>query len=110
MNKMILSAQCEETFEWMKWTKELPFLSFPSDWDVQITPPSVGAIVRFRARKRGKTKEVSVYFDAYNLLGHCGGPYWEAYPIGEDTGRWSLGEESEMIAAIDVELAEECRP
>ncbi len=99
-------AAMEKAAQWEILAFEMPFLKFPKDWEVSIIPPFGGASCRFRVRLSGKNKgkEISVYFDSEDALGSCKQPYWEAYPIGNDTERFILGEEERMILAIDKEL------
>ena len=72
--------EIERVMEWQKWIKELPILPFKSGWKIKIIPPTAGAIVRFRVFNTDESQEISVYFDAYNILGSWGCPYWEIYP------------------------------
>ena len=76
---------------------DTPTLSFPPHWNVQLMPSFGGALTRFLV-----DEHVSVYFDIDNSLGHMRGPYWEIYPTEYDeTERFMVGEEEQMIAAIN---------
>ena len=105
---MLFGMLYDMVFETNKWHTSLPFLNFPAHWRIRICPPSVGAIVRFLVEKQSDpsdtNKTVSVYFDGYNNLGHWSGPYWEIYPYKNDTARFLLGEEVEMLATIEEAL------
>lgn len=70
--KLTLALEIRD--EWMRWTKEIPAISFPSEWKIQMRPPATGAIVRF------SVNDISVYLDCYSRLGCYDGPYWELYP------------------------------
>ena len=74
-----LISSYETLMESQKWTKEIPNINFHEEWDIKITPPFGGAVVRFRVNDR-----VSVYLDCYNRLGVWDGPYWEIYPVNDD--------------------------
>jgi hypothetical protein len=50
-----------------------------------------------------------VYLDTQDVLGYYGSPYWEAYPIGEDTGRFDITDSEGLIAAIVEELNTETK-
>ena len=77
-SKMMMSAQMEKEFEWMKWAKEIPYIKWPSDWELKAVPPYVGAVIRYWIKTpRG---EISVYLDCYDNLGFYGKPHWEVYP------------------------------
>lgn len=91
--------------EFDKWSAvTMPSMKFPADWLVKMVAPFGGAICRFHASLSDADIGVSVYFDTTNALGYHDGPYWEAYPINGNNERFSLGQESELIAAIDKEL------
>jgi hypothetical protein len=103
----LLASLYDSVFETDKWRMKLPYLSFPPDWEIRIIPPSVSAIIRFHVRKKETLKDdwISIYFDGYNNLGFATGPYWEIYPNNEgDNQRFLLGEEKEMIEAIQEAL------
>lgn len=106
----LMRYQVEEREEWMKWVKEMPYLHFKSSWEVQVIPPFGGALARFVVRlKDAPDTWISIYFDPHCNLGYMKGPYWEVYPIGEDTERWLVGEEQEMIESIHKELLKQKR-
>ena len=88
----------EKKDEWRKWMEEIPYIQFPANWSIKIIPPFTGAIVRFRA-KLGK-KDVSIYLDCYDRLGHFGSPYWEVYPYQDDIGRCGIDEVGELLRMI----------
>lgn len=100
---------------------EIPALHFKPEWDVKITPPFGGAMMRFVVNYNGRY--VSVYCDYYSNLGIYRGaeewfqdkhhePYWEMYPRtykndGEpytDTMRFALADADKLIENIDAEL------
>lgn len=102
MDRWLLTAKYSEAFEHDKWIKEIPILKFPSDWTIQIIPPFASAVIRFRAFKNGKT--ISVYLDCYDLLGANGEPYWEAYPVGEDTTRYDMADWQSLFREMNLEF------
>ncbi len=88
-----------------KWLKEIPKISFPSEWQVQISPPFAGAVVRFRVFC-GKA-EVSIYLDCYDRIGHYGQPYWEVYPYDEDIFRCEMNDTESLLKAIATSIREQ---
>lgn len=73
----------ETHYEWGKWLKEIPYIKWPSEWEIKAIPPFRGAIIRYNVRDIKTQKEISVYLDCYDELGIVGKPYWEIYP-GDD--------------------------
>lgn len=103
----LLAEACDYTFEWQKWSKEIPYLKFPAQWEVKIMPPFAAAIVRFGV-KTCNGDRVSVYLDCYNHLGCFVAddgtplPYWEVYPASNgDTARFAMNDTSGLIAEIE---------
>ncbi len=103
------SKEMEELYR--EWIDKIPPLVFPPTWEITIIPPFAGAMVRFFVNEVGnKDPHVSVYLDVDNSLGYFGidqngksKPYWEIYPGEEennDTQRFALGDELEMLIAI----------
>lgn len=92
----------ENQEKWRDLIEEIPSISFPQDWKIQIIPPFGGAIVRFRVWIPGmNSKEwVSIYLDVYNRLGLATGPYWEVYPYKGDTGRCLMDDTDELLKMI----------
>ena len=105
MENYRLPYEYEEMMEHRKWMKEIPYIQFPSDWNVQITPPFAGAVVRFRVQKNNA--EVSVYLDCYDRLGCYGSPYWEVYPHEEDVFRCDISDTESLLNAITHSLSEQ---
>lgn len=105
MNDSLVIAQYEKIQGHDKWFKEMPSINFPSKWAVKITPPSAGAIVRFRVYS-GKA-EVSVYLDCYDRLGYFGAPYWEVYPHSEDVFRCEMNDTESLLKAIEESIREQ---
>ena len=81
-----------------KWVKEIPYIKFPTDWDVKIIPNFGGSVVRFIVKKEDLT--VSVYLDCYENLGYYGEPYWEIYPYYDDVFRCPMKDVESLIKAI----------
>jgi hypothetical protein len=103
MKNYELILKYEEIMEHMKWAQEIPYISFPSDWEVKITPPRVGAVVRFRVKKGDA--EVSIYLDCYDNLGCVGYPYWEVYPYEEDVFRCDMLDTESLLRAIGESIS-----
>ena len=100
-----ITYKYEQAMEMDKWNNEIPFIQFPSNWQVKIIAPFAGAVVRFRVKKVDSDKEISVYLDCYDRLGYVGEPYWEIYPYQDDVFRCLMNEIPELIAAITEALA-----
>jgi hypothetical protein len=106
MEKISAKMSIEKHYEWRKWTGEIPFLQFPSDWEVKVIPPFGGAIVRFMIRK--ENANVSVYLDCYGELGAVNEPYWEAFPsIDGDVHRSLMSETDDLLEAISISIEDQ---
>jgi hypothetical protein len=85
----------ERNEEWRRWMDEIPAIEFPAGWKIKVIPPSVGAIVRFKAN------DISVYLDCYNKLGLWDGPYWEIYPAEDgDTERYGMADVEGLLDGL----------
>ncbi len=99
----------QNEFEHTKWIEKIPYISFPSEWQVQVIPPFGGAIVRFRI-KHPNENYVSVYLDGYDLLGiyyteeNGFEPYWEICPYEDDVYRCKMNDTNELLEAIKYSL------
>lgn len=103
MKNYELIEKYEQIMEHMKWMEEIPYISFPFDWEIKITPPNVGAVVRFRVKKGDA--EVSIYLDCYDNLGYYGSPYWEVYPYKEDVFRCDMLDTESLLRAIGESIS-----
>jgi len=100
----IISAYHEE-METDKWVNEIPYIKFPKEWRVKITPGFGGAIIRFRIAK--DKAEVSVYLDCYDQLGCYGSPYWEIYPVDDDVHRVRMNEIDRLLMYISLSIKQQ---
>jgi hypothetical protein len=98
-----LRWQVDSLENWRAIIKQMPAIEFPRGWKVKVIPPFAGAVARFLVCKGDR--EISVYLDWFSRLGCCTAPYWEAYPIGDDTERFDLQDTAGLVAAIRKELA-----
>ena len=102
----LLEAQLliEKEREYDRWYREIPYIRFPAAWEVQVTPPYHGAVVRFRVRnKRGK--EISVYLDCYDTLGCYGSPYWEIFPAADnDIARYAMRDVDGLLKGLKASM------
>ena len=96
--------KAESIMEYYKWVKEIPFIKFKAHWNVKITPPFAGAVVRFRIESNGV--ELSVYLDCYDRLGYFGEPYWELFPHNDDVFRCKMNDTESLLKAISESLKE----
>lgn len=110
-----LTFMLEGKFESGRWRHELPFISWPAEWEVKYYP-SLSALLRGVVRlKNDHSRNVSFYFDGYAYLGamyNCENkkpiPYWEIYNISipvrsdEDCGpeRFLMNEVDELLIGI----------
>ena len=101
------TAEYDKLMETREWVNKIPFINFPSDWQIQIIPPFSGATSRFRIKKIDNEKTVSVYLDCYDHLGCFGEPYWEIYPYQDDTFRCAMNDTDALINDIEESLNEE---
>ncbi|MFA5760256.1 MAG: hypothetical protein WC877_00575 [Dehalococcoidales bacterium] len=99
---MRLSSELSIAAEWKKWTKEIPFVNWPSEWEVKAIPPFGGSIIRYLVRlKQYPDHDISIYLDCYDELGVVGQPYWEIYPANEgDTYRCLMNDVDELITEL----------
>src|SRR5215207_7718035 len=73
------------------WREKVPFIAWPSDWQVKHYPAYHGALLRGIARlKSNPLRQISFYLDGYSYLGFSMNmatrqpiPYWEIYNISE---------------------------
>ena len=88
------------------WRVNVPFLKFPAEWEISITPPFATAMVRFRVRH--DNCEVSVYLDCHDTLGSVGEPYWEIYPSADDDiERFLLNNTDGLLDGIQRSLTQQ---
>lgn len=105
----MLRLQLESTENWRGFCPSLPYFSFPPEWEVRTLPPFGGALLRFSVRKRGGGKEISVYFDVFDVFDALGfadqQQYWEIYPDSYgDLQRFLTHELKEMFEEINKSL------
>ena len=93
--------------EWPKWTREIPAIPMRDGWSIRPIPPYMGAVSRFIVVAGGH--EVSVYLDCYSVLGSVETPYWEVYPVGDDTGRCAMSDVDELVKLIERSIKGEKR-
>jgi hypothetical protein len=88
------------------YNNNMPFLTFPSTWEIQPTPQFGDSYWRFKVRRKGSfANPVSVYLDTIDSLGSMGVPYWEIYPYSDgDVRRFYLGEERQLLNALRIAI------
>lgn len=101
LKRRVVYQNYSEAFEVENWLERMPKLTFKEGWQVQVIPPSLGAIIRFVVLS--DSGWVSVYLDAYNMLGCEDKPYWEVYD-GEDCVRFYFEEHEDMMKHIESVL------
>lgn len=97
--------EVERIMEYNKWCGEIPYIKFPTDWEVQIIPPFAGAVARFKIRKGDAS--VSIYLDCYDRLGCYGQPYWEVYPHHDDVFRCDMADTDSLLKAITESIEQQ---
>jgi hypothetical protein len=102
IKKINIRSEYGILMEHEKWIKEIPYLDFPKEWKIQISPPFAGAVVRFRVKY--KEADISVYLDCYDNLGCFGAPYWEVYPYDNDVYRCEMKNTEELIRVIQESI------
>lgn len=102
MDKLIETLRAEsllsKEYEWNKWTESIPYIKFPSDWEVKAIPPFNGAIIRYHI-KTPNHNQVSVYLDCYDRLASVGEPYWESYD-GMNIDRFLMADTEGLVNCI----------
>jgi hypothetical protein len=102
MRRICASIMMAEAFEWNKYMRLIPPISFPPTWKVQMIPPYANAMLRFIAHDGDE--QISVYLDCFEMIGCYGGPYWEAYVIDGDTYRCDMNDVDELISVLKNEF------
>lgn len=103
--KRDIAYKYSDVMEHKKWLKEIPYIRFPSDWYIKVSPPFGGALVRFLIRKGDA--EVSVYLDCYDMLGYVEEPYWEVYPYESGVYRCRMNDTESLIESIKQSIIEQ---
>ena len=88
--------------EYKYWRFKIPYLTFPSDWQIKITPPYTGAMVRFTVKKGDAN--VSVFLDCYDRLDDYGKPYWSVYPHEADEFKCDMEDTDTLLKAISESI------
>lgn len=99
----------QEAYEWKKWAQEIPYIHWPSDWQVKAVPPFSTGIIRYwiRTHKMLSNAIVSVYLDCYDRAGYVGEPYWEVYPVGGDCHRCLMADTAKLLKLISLSIVEQ---
>ena len=107
LDDLLARWRVEETDEWRRWSSQIPTIDFPAGWLVRITPPSGGAVVRFRvSTAETGGKDVSVYLDCYDRLGVYGAPYWEICPYDDAGWRVGIDDVDQLVLRIGEAVAQ----
>ena len=102
-------ASVEAGEKWLDIIEEIPFLKFPDNCEIQIIPPYLGTVARFKVKRNDNI--VSVALDYYDKLGHEGKPYyWIQFVNSRGTMlkeplKFFLDEIDDMMKAIDELLS-----
>jgi hypothetical protein len=100
LKAMHLSQELGALLEWRKWSVEIPYIRWPSNWHVKAIPPWTGAIVRYNVLDVHGSK-ISIYLDCYDILGSFGEPYWNIFP-DDDGGasRYAMNDLKGLIGGM----------
>lgn len=86
----IFLLQAQRLFHPEENARQMPFISWPSEWEVMIYPCS-SCVLKGRIRLKSNPKrEVSFYYDGNDVLGSITHfsltplGYWEIYYVGEE--------------------------
>lgn len=90
--------------KWKDLIKDIPAISFKSEWKIKIIPPFGGAIARFQVMRPNNEQSVSVYLDFYSRLGCMPEPYWEVYPINDDVARVDMNDVEGLLDLIEQSM------
>lgn len=99
----LMSERYRRDAENRKLVESIPYLSFPANWKIKISPNFGGSTCRFRVTTdRMNGENISVYLDCNQALGWHNDEigYWEVYPYEEDTFRCGVEETDELLKAI----------
>lgn len=92
-------------YEWRKWSREIPYIKFPGNWEVKAIPPFGGAIIRYVIKHENSNDDISIYLDCYGELGAVGEPYWELYPdIDGDAFRCGMNDIDDLLEKLHTLL------
>lgn len=108
LNLNVLRGLIESQEKWLLWLDKIPYLNFPSTWQVKVIPPFAGAMIRFfvRTHRMPEDRRVSVYLDCDNKLGVSDGPYWEVYPLRDDVFRCTMKNTEALMDGIQDAILE----
>lgn len=103
----IRRGDIEQDERWRDWIARIPAIPMLAGWRVQVLPPYAGALARFTViNAAGQHK--SVYLDVWERLGCWDGePYWEVYPVDNDTGRCDMADVAELVRMIEAPRGDE---
>jgi hypothetical protein len=100
-------TELESLLEWDKWIKEVPFISFPKKWEVQIIPPYGRKIVRFHVKLKefhDNPHHISVFLEVHDSF-YGREPYWEIYPNKEgDCSRIPMNNITKLLRELKEAL------
>lgn len=75
----LLCYDIDRKMNYMQWCDELPFIQWPSHYQIKVIPPFGAKIIRFKLKANDTPIELSIYLDAYNYSGYMPWPYWEIF-------------------------------
>lgn len=105
--------EVEKVFEWDKWRKEIPYINWPSSWEVRAVPAFHTGIIRYNVRHIKNEKVwVSIYLDAYDRAGfYDRKPYWEVYPadVEGDCLRFDMIDTDGLLKAIKASFKKQLK-
>jgi len=101
-----------KVFEWDKWLEEIPYINWPSSWEVRAVPAVQTGIIRYNVRHIKNEKVwVSIYLDAYDRAGfYYMKPYWEVYPdVDDDCLKFDMIDTDGLLKAIKASFKKQIK-
>jgi hypothetical protein len=104
MDRMNISSQYHSAFETEKWERAIQYISFPSDWTIQMIPPLGMAVVAFKVKMEGMRNAITIFLDGYS---NRGAPFWGIIDNrGNLYERVPMEDTEELVAVISSVLKE----
>ena len=93
--------EMERKEKWGDHHNSMDYIPLREGYQFKVIPPFGGALMRFKILHKSSNRDFSIYFDAHDALGVVGYPYFEVYPINDDTIRTT--DVKEIMKAIYIE-------
>lgn len=92
--------------EWMFWAGKIPYITFPSNWEICVMPFFAGCVIRYMVRdKNDHSKKATFFLDCQNALYDYSKrelvfdePFWTTNLNSE---KYKLNDVEKMLEIID---------